>query len=386
MTELIRRPELNSLSELYAVDAPESVLLAEYPSSNSEATRFQNRTKFIIHDPFPPPPEALLKVLGPHHLMCGWGAEVPVTSQVAPPERLLDHWDRVLSSAGRPKWKAFKETESFLTLFPHESLGAAQQVIDPVVSYQLHSKEVIEKIDCSQAAVLESVQPPCIVKLSHGYAGLGNFLINNEADEVRMRQELLKHWPDSDLVINAVIENIVGDFGVQFYLHRDGSVVWLGFTEQQFDANKKWCGGVYSAELQDQLFSEFSELVIPAANYLHSQGYFGVVGIDLLQDASGQLYLVDVNPRLTGVSPFLMASRIFQREHGLTAGIYQASVRFSGSYDDLIESAESEAAAKVLVVSAFEEETSTGLSTICHIAVNSSSQDQNQDVLERLFG
>ena len=77
-------PELNFLSELYAADAPGSSLLAEYPSSNSDETCFQNKTQFVIHDPFPPPARELMKVLGPHHLMCGWGRELPVASEIEP--------------------------------------------------------------------------------------------------------------------------------------------------------------------------------------------------------------------------------------------------------------------------------------------------------------
>ena len=77
--------DLRFLSELYAQDVPSAVLLTEYPSSNSDDTLFQNKTDFIIHDPFPPPRPELLKRLGPHHLMCCWGDKVPVTSDVALP-------------------------------------------------------------------------------------------------------------------------------------------------------------------------------------------------------------------------------------------------------------------------------------------------------------
>ena len=65
-----------------------------------------------------------------------------------------------------------------------------------------------------------------------------------------MRKQLKRNWPDATVVINSVIENIVGDFGIQFYLHRDGSVVWLGLTEQHFNQAKRWCGGTYSNHLQ----------------------------------------------------------------------------------------------------------------------------------------
>ena len=209
--------QLRFLSELYAADTDDACFLTEYPSSNSDETVFRNTTEFIIHDPFPPPPRELLTSLGPHHLMYCWGKHIPVTSQIAPPKMLIDHWQRIFGDAGCPVWKTFDENDQFITMFPHQSLSAEQQLVDPVINYEIHSKEVIEKIDCSQAEVYDSIQYPCIVKLSHGYAGLGNFLLRNDADQQRMRDELEKHWPDSTLVINSVIENIAGDYGCLLY-------------------------------------------------------------------------------------------------------------------------------------------------------------------------
>jgi len=334
--------QLKFLSELYVTDTSDAVLLTEYPS----------------------PPRELLTSLGPHHLMCCWGTHVPVTSQIAPPEILLQHWESVFGQSGRPDWNAFSNDDRFITLFPHQSLTADQQVIDPAINYELHSKAVIEKIDCPQADVLDEIREPCIVKLSHGYAGLGNYMIRN-------------------LIVNSIVDDIENDFGVQFYLRRDGSIVWLGLTEQQFNDSHRWCGGIYSGSLQTSLIEPFSEIVQATAEYLHQQGCFGVVGVDILRDTHGNCFLVDVNPRLTGITPFLMASRIFEKESSFTEGIYQASFRFGGSLATLISLAESFSDCQVLVLSAFEEQTDEP-TTICHLSVSSKSQSLNRDVLNQL--
>lgn len=375
------------LSELYVRDFSSACLLPEYPSSNSDETFFQNRTKYLIHDPFPPPPRELLKVLGPHHLMCGWGRQIEIVSEVPPSSILLDHWKAVFGAEGVPNWRSFDASDrdsKFIPLFPHQSISADQQVLDPNINYLLHSKEVIEKIDCPQASVFESITPPCIVKLSHGYAGLGNFLIRSESDETEMRKQFAPYGNEAVLVINSIIENIVGDFGVQFYLRTDGSIVWLGFTAQHFDSNKKWCGGTFSAEWQEQLLPDLCKMIEPAGKYLHECGYVGVVGIDILRDASNNMFLVDVNPRLTGITPFLMASRIFARE-GLNEGIYQASCRFQGSFRQLVSEAESIKNARVLVHSAFESGSDGDITTICHLSVTTDSQDRNQQVLQQIL-
>jgi hypothetical protein len=391
MPHVERLPNLNFLSELYVNDAPDAWLLAEYPSSNSSETRFQNRNKFIIHDPFPPPRRELIKFLGPHHLMCCWGNSIDVTSEIAPPAGLVDHWSRSFGEESLPVWRPHDDDQRFITLFPHESLTEEQQVVPPDVNYALHSKEVIEKIDCPQADVLSELKPPCIAKLSHGYAGLGNFMIRSAVDADSMQVEIAKHWPDAVLVSNSIIDNIVDDFGVQFYLRRDGSIVWLGFTEQLFDENKKWCGGTFSAPRQSEMFEDLCELIVPTAKHLHENQYFGLVGIDILRDRDNQMFLVDVNPRLTGISPFLMASRIFARDEGLEEGIYQASCQFKGTADQLFSVAESFEDAKVVVQSVFEEsntkdESEFEAKTICHLSVSSKSQARNQEVLNSILG
>ena len=375
------RPDVRFLSELYASDVPDAVLLAEYPSSNSDQTRFQNRVRFIIHDPYPPPRRELLKILGPHHLMCGWGGQINVSSEVRLPDVILQHWKHVFGADGCPTWQAYDPDARYVTLFPHESIPADRQVVEPNANYAVHSKEVIAKIDCPQARVLSSIKPPCIVKLSHGYAGLGNFCIREVADEVEMRQQLDRHWPNAVVVVNSIIEDIAGDYGVQFYLGRDGSMVWLGVTQQHFDTETRWCGGSFSASLQDQLFEDVGQIVESTGRHLHESGYFGLVGVDVLCNDRGEHFLVDVNPRLTGISPFLMVSRIF-RGQGLPEGIYRASVRFPGSLAELVAVAERTTDARVVVLSAYEE--AGGTKTVCHLSASSNSQQSCCDVLDRI--
>ena len=386
MAQVEIQSELSFLSELYYQDAPNARLLAEYPSSNNRETQFWNGTRYIIHDPFPPPPRELIKILGPHHLMFGWGRSLPVCSEVPPPQRLLDHWENVFGIAGCPDWQPFDVESSYITLFPHESLPAHRQLIHPDINYAIHSKEVIQEINCPQAEVLDSIVPPCIVKLSHGYAGLGNFLIHNSSDVTDMRRQLSEHWPHATLVTNSIIEHIKDDIGVQFYLCRNGKMIWIGLTQQHFDTKKRWCGGVFSADQQVDWFDDLCGMIAPVGTHLHERGYFGLVGIDILKDTSGRMFLVDVNPRLTGISPFLMASRIFLRNEGLTEGIYQASLRINASFEQLIETAERIKDARVIVLSAVEEVTVSGkAATICHLSVSSESQNCNQDVLQQIL-
>ncbi|MEM9943783.1 MAG: ATP-grasp domain-containing protein, partial [Planctomycetota bacterium] len=297
------------------------------------------------------------------------------------------HWKSIFGSEGVPRWESFDSADrekSYLTIFPHEKISASQQAVNPEVNYFLHSKEVIEKIACPQAAVLPRVSYPCVAKLTHGYAALGNFFLRNSEDEREMRNRLADQWPDAKLVVNSMIENIVDDFGVQFYIQKNGGVIWLGLTEQQFDDSFRWCGGVYSHDQQTNLFESLRPFVAATGDYLARRGYFGVAGIDVVQNSSGDMFLVDVNPRLTGVSPFLIASRIFAKKEGWKEGAYHASLKFQGTMDELISKVESVSKARAMVLSAVER-TKQGF-TICHFSVNSDSQERNLKVVLEIFG
>lgn len=358
------------LSELYARDAPDAVLMTEYPSSNSPDTRFQNKTAYIIHDPFPPPPLGLLKTLGPHHLMYGWGDRLPVTSELKPPAALIDHWRRMFGEAGCPTWEDIRQDKAYITSFPFETMSAAQQVIDPATLYGLHSKEAIKDIACSQADVYDAVQFPCILKLSHGYAGLGNFFVRNEDDLEKAMAQIKAQWPDAPIVINQLLTDIIGDSGVQFYLDKQGDLKWLGFTQQVFNETGRWTGGVFNADIQDDFYDDFLKIAEPVAKYLHQHGYFGVVGIDILQNRDDEFFLVDLNPRLTGITPFLMSSRLFIAD-GYYHGIYAASVELAGSLHDVIERVEAISATRVLILSAYQAPQAQTVK--CHLSISGTS-------------
>lgn len=357
------------LSELYERDASGAVLMTEYPSSNSTETRFQNRTKYIIHDPYPAPPIGLLKTLGPHHLMYGWGNKVPVTSELEPPRALINHWRKILGDKGCPDWRPIQEDQLYITSFPFEALRAEQQLIDPEDLYRLHSKQAIAEIPCAQANVFDEIQFPCIIKLSHGYAGLGNFFVQNEEDRKTAELQINSQWPDAPTVINQMLTEIIGDFGVQFYLNKKGEMIWLGFTQQVFSETGRWTGGIFNAEIQDDLYDDFFRIAEPVAQYLHQKGYFGVVGIDILQNRKGEFFLVDLNPRLTGITPFLMTSRLFIAD-GYNHGIYAASVELPGRLNDVIKRAEAMTETRVLILSAYHAPHST---IKCHISISGSS-------------
>ncbi len=318
-----------------------------------------------------------MKVLGPHHLMCCWGNLLPVTSEIRPPDILFQHWADRFGTEAVPNWQAFDARHRYTTIFPLEGLSSQQQEIDPEVNYLLHSKEAIGHIPCPQAEILDEMKPPCVVKLSHGYAGLGNFFVLSRQDKITTQNYIDTHWPESQTITNTIIDDVSRDFGIQFYLSKSCKIHWLGFTNQKFDSNLKWAGATFSSKEQDIFYAEFQKIVEPVADYLHEHSYFGLVGIDVLRCRNNKQYLIDLNPRLTGVTPFLLASRQLLNQ-GHSEGIYATSLKFDGSTENLILAAKSSDSATVIIYSVIEEKPGV---TQCHASAHANSQSDCEKAL-----
>jgi hypothetical protein len=70
----------------------------------------------------------------------------------------------------------------------------------------------------------------------------------------------------------------------------------------------KFCGATILASDQDTpLHLEATRLAKLIGGVLHKKGYRGIFGVDFLLDAKGELYVLEINPRITGVTPLLTA-------------------------------------------------------------------------------
>jgi len=83
---------------------------------------------------------------------------------------------------------------------------------------------------------------------------------------------------------------------------------------------------------------------------------------------------------LTGVTPFLLASRQFLNQ-GHHEGVYAASVRFKGTIKDLFSATKHSTSSAVLIHSAVEEEPGT---MQCHLSAHANSQRQCEEALSQI--
>ena len=372
---------MKTLSDYYAEDLSRAVFLPEYPSSNNPSARFFNRSRYLIHDPVPPPDGALLNILGPHHLLSAWGDRLPAWPGRPPSAALRAHWEEKLGFS--PQIVAPASRDICITLFPLETIELRRHAVRPDVHYELLSKETIRRIPCPQPAVVGPGAYPCVLKLSHGYSGTGNYFLTSETDDRRACGIVERNWPAARTVRTEVVGSVRGDYCTQFYLTREGRIHWIGVTDQVFDPQGRWSGASIEAELQADLRDRLMPVVRPVAAYLHAKGYFGLTGVDILRDASDRLYVVDLNPRINGSTPFLLMFQTM-RERGLAAGCYYSSVEYAGPGDALIEATRPRRRQEEIVLLSYIEGPNSD-TTECHVAVFAETLDACQRIFRRVF-
>lgn len=86
-------------------------------------------------------------------------------------------------------------------------------------------------------------------------------------------------------------------------MNKARGVSLIGVTEQLVSDEGNYLGGLI--DYTDDL-SKFSEMIVAVGQYAHQQGYFGVIGFDVLEDRDGKLYTIDANFRINGSTPLCL--------------------------------------------------------------------------------
>lgn len=157
---------------------------------------------------------------------------------------------------------------------------------------------------------------PYILKLPQTVSGMGTFKVSSEEDRKALRAHLhpwlfhvLKlvnrsnqHLWSSSLVIQEFIQG--STMSLSLFVTKKGRAVFITCSDQIFDKNGQWIGGMVSYKRQGSLEKEYLTTSTKIAQFLHKKGYYGPAGADVLTDEFGSQYVVDLNVRLTGTYHF----------------------------------------------------------------------------------
>ena len=266
-----------------------------------------------------------------------------------------------------------------VTMFPLENLPRDQHLIDPDVHYRAFDKTFIPEITCAQPEVIgiydaasdeqrrtatrengenvdilsgEGVNEylPCIVKATHSDAGYASYIINDMGEYHQAVDTIRKREPLSSILVTKLVENIMLDCACHMYIHQNGDVKFLSINEQMIE-NAFFKGGFIDMrpEAQKKLQTLMAPALTQVKDKLHQIGYFGVCSVDILVDQAGDLYVIDINPRI-GFG-FIMASlKSIMTARGWTHALSPSTVTHQGSLAQLISDVKQCTDGEILIV------------------------------------
>lgn len=110
------------------------------------------------------------------------------------------------------------------------------------------------------------------------------------------------------LILSEMVTDIVGNWGLTFFITKAGVCVFLAATQQIVDSTKAWLGSNISYLVQEKLKKKFTPIMEEIGAWLHGHGYFGPCGADILETINSNdpkkrtttMKIVDLNVRSSG--------------------------------------------------------------------------------------
>lgn len=348
--------EGTSFSELYADDIAGGnyAFLLSYPCTAAWSP-CPNTRKYYIQDGNVEEKKVgfdKIRQKEPWKIMAVLGETLPGILTSRPPDSLIQYWKDHFGFSyenmivlPHENWadnlNAREDFEKLITLFPYDYIRPEKHAVDPDTHYRLLSKcslaeqchsvpdyDIYDLREVSVEAIgFSSVYHyPYLVKTSHGLSGEGTYIIKNDEDLSFCMEELriYRRMKLADfIVVMDFVENVADNYCVQFYVDKKGQPKLIGATSQLVSSTGVHLGGVIRFQGTDM--TKFSDIILHFSRSMNQSGYFGVVGVDVLEDRDGVLHVIDANIRVNGSTPLCL-----QRQTLLPLG--KAVAKYSTDY------------------------------------------------------
>lgn len=188
------------------------------------------------------------------------------------------------------------------------------------------------------SAKIRARELPFVLKLPMSGAGKGTFVVTSEEERTELIEKLEKnilikmlswlipanaHLNPASLVLMDYISELVGNWGITFFVTQTGKSIFLGASEQRLKAKVRWKGSTIDYLAQERLQERFTPIMNQIGDWLHSYGYYGPIGADVLESPSGRngetatdLYVVDLNVRTSGSLNIVLMGEFFSKQRG----------------------------------------------------------------------
>lgn len=331
-----------SFSELFKNDIQDAKYgyFVSYPST-AGWSHYPNTQKYLIQDGNSEERKVAYNKtaqMEPWRVTSVMGDDIPTILMEKPADALLSYWREHFGHKYDnldiyPHQSVFDELnqsdkyEKILTLFPFDHLAKEKHAVDPDEHYRLLSKVTLAEMgvhypnftayDLNEVNIEDVKTPdefPFLVKVSHGLAGEGTYIIRNKEDldfcAIDIRQ-YLKMGLVRTVLVSEFVLNEVGNYCVQFYVDKQGKATLLGATNQMVTEDGEMIGGVIR---YSDTMDKFHHKIAVLSRFLHKHGYFGVVGVDVLENMDGEMFVIDANIRVNGSTPLCVLRHNLKQE------------------------------------------------------------------------
>ncbi|MCC5625505.1 ATP-grasp domain-containing protein [Nostoc sp. CHAB 5715] len=366
----------STLSDLFAQDITDASygFILNYPATASWAA-YPNRKKYFIQDGSSEATKTSFDKIcqkEPWKNLAVLGDRIPGIVIIPPPKSLTGYWQEHFGSHSN---RSMMDCSSYLddlshserfdkliSLFPFDHLKPEKHAVDPDTHYRLLSKVTLANlgVQCPKyesynlhQVNLEDIQLPqypYLIKTSHGLSGEGTYIIKSPSDLNYCFEEIRKYLDIKlldTIIVSEFVKNEVQNYCVQFYVNKLGEITLIGTTGQLVTPEGNYLGGLIDYRNTDM--SKFFEMIANVGQYAHKQGYFGVIGFDVLEDQDGQFYAIDANFRVNGSTPLCLQRNTLV---GLGKGVakYSSDYRMEGTLDSILVTLKPELDRKDLII------------------------------------
>ncbi|NDJ22060.1 ATP-grasp domain-containing protein [Nostoc sp. B(2019)] len=367
----------STLSDLFAEDITDTSygFILNYPATASWAA-YPNRKKYFIQDGSSEASKTSFDKIcqkEPWKNLAVLGDRISGIVIIPPPKSLIDYWQEHFSfkhsniemmdcSTYLDNLSHSERFDKLITLFPFDHLNSEKHAINSDTHYRLLSKVTLAElgVQCPKyesynlhQVNLEEIQLPqfpYLIKTSHGLSGEGTYIIKSSSDLNYCLEEIRKYLNIKlldTIIVSEFVKNEVQNYCVQFYVNKAGEITLIGTTIQLVTPEGNYLGGLIDYRNTDM--SKFFEMIAAIGQYAHKQGYFGVIGFDVLEDQDGQFYAIDANFRVNGSTP-LCLQRNTLMELGKEVAKYSSDYRMEGTLDSILVTLKPELDRKDLII------------------------------------
>lgn len=353
----------NSLSDLFAQDIGNDryALLLNYPATASWAA-YPNIKQYFLQDGSSESTKTSFDKIcqkEPWKNLAVLGDKLPGVVISPPPKGLMQYWQDHFGlqkqqlkmmdcSTYLADLSQSHDVDRVITLFPFDHLHPEKHAVNPDTHYRLLSKASLAELgvlcptyqtyDLDQVSLDQITLPsefPYLIKTSHGLSGEGTYIIRNISDFNYCLEELKKYLSIhllKTIIVSEFVKHEVNNYCVQFYVNQQGNITLIGVTQQLVSAEGNYLGGLidYTNDL-----SRFAQMIAQVGHYAHQQGYFGVIGFDVLEDRDGQFYAIDANFRINGSTPLCLQRHTLLKLNK-TIAKYSSDYRMEGTLDSIL--------------------------------------------------